>query len=85
MGNLYKRPDLLQPFQIKGLLDASKRLAGLVFDTPDEGHKSDMEAVENWAKELIWKAGLSGNLMRGAAKQLSAISLTILEAVGHKV
>ncbi|GEM_PF-962366 len=52
VANLYKRPDFLVPFREHGFLDAGRHLASLVFDAPDQGHRSDMEAVKTWAKEL---------------------------------
>ena len=52
VANLYKRPDILLPFREHGFLDAGRHLANLVFNAPDEGHRSDMEAVKIWANEL---------------------------------
>ena len=52
VANLYKRPDILLPFREHGFIDAGRHLARLVFDAPDEGHRSDIEAVKRWAKVL---------------------------------
>jgi len=66
VANLYKRPELLQPFQEHGFLDAGRSLAHLVFDAPDERHRSDMEAVKGWARELNLEGWFEWNMYEGS-------------------
>lgn len=53
---LFNQPELLALFQEHGLGIPGRNLARMVLDAPDEGHRSDMEAVNRWAEEL----GLTG-------------------------
>ncbi len=52
VAEFYGRPDLLEPFERRGLAAAGADLARQVLDAPDEGHRSDMEAVNRWAEQL---------------------------------
>ena len=53
---LYNKPELLDLFQKHSLGIPGRNLARMVLDEPDEGHRSDMVAVNQWAEEL----GLTG-------------------------
>lgn len=54
VSTLYRRPGLLTPFAQTNerLVVAGEHLARVVFDAPDRGHRSDMEATERWMGEL---------------------------------
>jgi len=52
VNTLYPTEGLTQPFERAGFAQIAPYLSGLVFAMPDEGHRSDMEAVSLWAKEL---------------------------------
>lgn len=52
VAELYKRPDLLRLYDLHQLTGLGRHLARIVLDAPDEGHKSDMDAINRWASEL---------------------------------
>lgn len=52
VARLFQRPEVIEPFKTHGLADAGERLVQMVFEAPDEGHRSDMAAANRWAKEL---------------------------------
>ncbi len=53
---LSNRPDLLTRLQQYSLAIPGRNLALMVLDASDKGHRSDIEAVEQWAEEM----GLTG-------------------------
>jgi len=52
VAELFGRRDILGPFDIQQLLGIGERLARMVLDAPDQGHRSDMAATNQWAKEM---------------------------------
>lgn len=56
VAGLYHRSDLLEPFHQHGYVDIGRHLTRLVLEAADDGHRSDMAAVNRWAEEL----GLTG-------------------------
>ncbi len=49
---MFNKPELLTLFQRYSLGIPGRNLARMVLDEPDEGHRSDMAAVGQWAEEL---------------------------------
>ncbi len=56
VAELYHRPQLLEPFQVAGLVEIGQHLLEVVLDASDHGHRSDVAAVNQWARVL----GLTG-------------------------
>jgi hypothetical protein len=56
VAELYSLPRLTKPFERNGFGSAGRELASVVLDRQDDGHRSDMRAVNQWASRL----GLSG-------------------------
>lgn len=52
VAQLYHRPELMEPFERSGFADVGGYLANLALEPADEGHRSDMAAVNRWAQEL---------------------------------
>lgn len=52
VAELYSLPDLTLPFNVNGLGPIGARLARMVFDAADEGHRSDMAATDAWAQDV---------------------------------
>lgn len=56
VAELYRRPELMVPFDQYGFGDKGRYLARLALDAQDLGHRSDMAATNAWAQDL----GLTG-------------------------
>ena len=52
IAEFYSAPSIMEPFERHGFSSVGKRLAHMVLDRNDEGHRSDMQAVNEWADEL---------------------------------
>jgi len=52
VARLVNRPELMEPFKRHELADAGEKLARMVFEAPDQGHRSDIPAANRWAEEL---------------------------------
>jgi len=52
IAEFYSIPSLIDPFQRHGFASIGARLAHIVLSRDDEGHRSDMQAVNEWADEL---------------------------------
>lgn len=63
VARLYRRPDLLTLFDEHGLTAPGQRLLDIALTPVDEGHRSDMAAVNEWAEAL----GVAGWFERQAA------------------
>lgn len=52
VARLYNRLELMAPFEQRGFADVGGYLAHLALGPHDQGHRSDMAAVNTWANEL---------------------------------
>ena len=52
VAELYRLPDLMEPFDVNEYAAVGFQHAELVFNNPDQGHRSDMAASGTWAHEL---------------------------------
>ncbi len=52
VAELYALPELMLPFDVNEYAVVGTHLAQMVFDAPDEGHRSDMAATSAWAEEV---------------------------------
>jgi len=52
VAELYALPELMLPFDVNEYAVVGTHLAHMVFDGPDQGHRSDMAGTNAWAAEV---------------------------------
>jgi hypothetical protein len=52
VAQLFATPSLIEPFERQGFGTRGRHLLGLVLDAEDDGHHSDRQAIDAWAREL---------------------------------